>query len=274
MAALGSFGDRIIDPIRDYLEDDDTPPAIRLELPTVLQAMATPAAHAVLADNVLTGDPALRMRVLAALNKLAQLYPERRVQRPLVETALEAEITGHYRSYQVLDAIGGSLAGAEPVVAGLREALSQESERIFRLMKILYPAHDMHSAFVGIQSDQPAVHDNALEFLDTVLPPALRALVVPLFDREVDPAGRARAAERVVGVTVGSRDEAVEVLARSRDPWLQACAAYAIGELRLVSLAHQVDAWSTAADPLLRTTADAARAKLKGRAVMPSVDVG
>ena len=274
VAALGSFGDRIIDPISDYLEDRDTPLAIRLELPTVLQAMATPAAHAVLVDNVLTGDPALRMRVLAALNKLAQLYPERRVQRALVETALEAEITGHYRSYQVLDAIGGSLTGAEPVVAGLREALSQESERIFRLMKILYPAHDMHSAFVGIQSDQPAVHDNALEFLDNVLPPALRATVVPLFDREVSPADRARQAERLVGVSVASRDEAVEVLARSRDPWLQACAAYAIGELRLVSLAHQVDAWSTAADPLLRTTAEAAQAKLKGRAVMPPVDVG
>ena len=274
VAALGSFGDRIIDPISDYLEDRDTPLAIRLELPTVLQAMATPAAHAVLVDNVLTGDPALRMRVLAALNKLAQLYPERRVQRALVETALEAEITGHYRSYQVLDAIGGSLTGAEPVVAGLREALSQESERIFRLMKILYPAHDMHSAFVGIQSDQPAVHDNALEFLDNVLPPALRATVVPLFDREVSPADRARHAARLVGVTVASRDEAVEVLARSRDPWLQACAAYAIGELRLVGLAHQVDAWSTAADPLLRATAEAAQAKLKGRAVMPPVDVG
>lgn len=274
VAALGSFGDRIIDPIRDYLEDRDTPPAIRQELPAVLLAIATPAAHAVLVDNVLTGDPALRMRVLAALNKLAQLYPERRVQRALVETALEAEITGHYRSYQVLDAIGGSLTGAEPVVAGLREALSQEGERIFRLMKILYPAHDMHSAFVGIQSDQPAVHDNALEFLDNVLPPTLRSTVVPLFDREVSPADRARQAERLVGVTLSSRDDAVEVLARSRDPWLQACAAYAIGELRLVGLAHQVDAWSTASDPLLRTTSEAAQAKLKGRAVMPPVDVG
>jgi len=97
---------------------------------------------------------------------------------------------------------------------------------------------------------------------------------VPLFDREVSPADRARQAERLVGVRVASRDEAVEVLARSRDPWLQACAAYAIGELRLVSLAPEVDAWSTAADPLLRTTAEAAQAKLKGRAVMPPVDVG
>ncbi len=249
VAALGAFGDRIVPTIRDYLEDADTPPAIRLELPLVLQAIATPLAQAALVDNVFTGDTALRMRILAALNKLTQLYPARPVNRALVETALEAEITGHYRSYQVLETIGGSLTGAEPVVDGLREALTQESERIFRLMKILYPAHDMHSAFVGIQSEQVAVHDNALEFLDNVLPPRLRGLVVPLFDRAVSPARRAGLADRLLGVTLGSREQAVEVLARSRDPWLQACAAYAIGEFRLVNLADKVDAWVTARRP-------------------------
>ena len=274
VATLGAFGDRVVDPIRDYLEDRDTPPQVRIELPVVLQAIATPAAQAVLVSNVLTGDAVLRMRILAALNKLTQLHPGRPMNRALVETALEGEVTGHYRSYQVLDTIGGSLTAAEPVVEAMREALSQESERIFRLMKILYPTHDMHSAFVGIQSAQPGVHDNALEFLDNILPPQLRALVVPLFDREVTAPERARIADRLVGVVVGSREEAIDVLARSRDPWLQTCAAYAIGELCLVALAGKVDTWSTAADPLLRATAEAAQAKLKGRAVMPPVDVG
>jgi hypothetical protein len=132
----------------------------------------------------------------------------------------------------------------------------------------------MHSAFVGIQSDQGSVHDNALEFLDAVLPPRLRERVVPLFDRAVSAASRARSADRLLGVTLGSREKAVRVLAQSRDPWLQACAAYAIGELRLVALAPTVDAWATAADPLLRATAQAAQEKLKGRAAVPSVDVG
>ncbi len=274
VAALGAFGDRIVPSIRDYLEDAETPPAIRQELPLVLQAIATPLAQEVLVDNVLTGDTTLRMRILAALNKLTQLYPARPLNRALVETALEAEITGHYRSYQVIETIGGPPLGAEPVVDGLREALTHERERIFRLMKILYPAHDMHSAFVGIQSDQAGAHDNALEFLDNILPPRLRELVVPLFDRAISSADRARLADRRLGITLGSRDKAVEVLARSRDPWLQACAAYAIGEYRVVGLAHKVDSWVTAADPLLRSTAEAAQAKLKGRAAMPSVDVG
>jgi hypothetical protein len=214
------------------------------------------------------------MRVITALNKLVQLHPNRRLDQQIVETALAAEITGHYRSYQMLATLGGAIASAEPVVQGLHESLASESERIFRLLKILYPEHDLHSAFVGIQSDDVGVHDNALEFLDNILAPHVRALVVPLFDRSLTPSERARTADRIVGVGLGTRDEAIAVMTRSQDPWLQACAAYAIGELRLVRFADVIDRWATNGDPLLRATALAARDKLKDRAAVPAVDVG
>lgn len=274
VAALAELGDRIVGTLRDYLLDRDTPDAIRRELPGALQAIGTPAAQAVLAESLLDADTGVRLRVVTALNKLVQLHPGRPLDRALVETALAAEITGHYRTYQVLGTMGGALVDAEPVVQALRDSLTQESERIFRLMKILYPAHDLHSAFVGVQSADGIVHDNALEFLDHVLPPQIRGLVVPLFDRAVSTIERARLADRVVGVGVGSREAGVEVLSRSRDPWLQACAAYAIGELRLVRFAATVDAWTHASDPLLRTTAEAARDKLKAHAASTAVDVG
>ncbi len=274
VAALVQLGDRIVGTLRDYLVDRDTPAAIRRELPGALQSIGTPAAQAVLVESLLDGDTVVRLRVVTALNKILQGHPGRQLDRAIVETALAAEITGHYRSYQVLATMGGSLAGAEPLLEALRESLAQESERIFRLMKILYPAHDLHSAFVGVQSADRAVHDNALEFLENVLPPHIRTLVVPLFDRVVPNSERARLAERLVGVSLGSREEAVDVLARSRDPWLQSCAAYAIGELRLARFADFVDRWTRDADPLLRTTAAAACEKLKAHAASTAVDVG
>jgi len=272
--ALARMGDRVVGTLRDHLVDRETPAAIRRELPAALQAIGTPAAQHVLVESMLDSDTVVRTRVLTALNKLVQLHPGRRLDRQIVETALAAEITGHYRSYQMLATMGGSLAGAEPVVLALRESLDGESERIFRLLKILYPEHDLHSAFVGIQSDDPSVHDNALEFLDNILAPHVRALVVPLFDRAITPETRARVADRLVGVAVGTRDEAIAVMAQSRDPWLQSCAAYAIGELRLAAFAETIDRWAGDADPLLRATALAARAKLKDRAAVPAVDVG
>ncbi|MGE0359220.1 MAG: Npt1/Npt2 family nucleotide transporter [Vicinamibacterales bacterium] len=272
--ALARMGDRVVGTVRDHLVDRETPAAVRRELPAALQAIGTPAAQHVLVESMLDSDTVVRTRVLTALNKLVQLHPGRRLDRQIVETALAAEITGHYRSYQMLATIGGSLASAEPVVLALHESLDGESERIFRLLKILYPEHDLHSAFVGIQSDDPSVHDNALEFLDNILAPHVRALVVPLFDRAITPETRARAADRLVGVAVGTRDEAIAVMTQSRDPWLQSCAAYAIGELRLAAFAETIDRWTSDPDPLLRATAVAARAKLKDRAAVPAVDVG
>lgn len=274
VAALARFGDRIVGTLRDYLIDPDTPPAIRRELPAVLQAIGTRSAHVVLVESLLDGDPGLRLRVIAALNKLAQLHPDRPVDRQVVETALAAEIIGHYRSYQVIGRLGGALAGQDAMSDVLRDGLAHESERIFRLMKILYPAHDLHSAFVSIQSPDPVAHDNGLEFLEQVLPLALRALVVPLFDRSVSVAERASMADRLVGVALETSDEAVDVLSRSDDTWLQACAAYAIGELRIARLAPMVDRWMSSPDPLLRNAAIAASEKLKANAVMPAVDVG
>ncbi len=272
--ALGRMGDRVVGTLREVLSDTETSALIRRELPAALQAIGTESAQQLLTENLLDGDTVVRTRVVTAMNKLVQHHPGRWLNRQTVETALAAEITGHYRSYQMLATMGGSLAGAEPVVEALRESLAGESERIFRLLKVLYQEHDLHSAFVGIQSDDPDVHDNSLEFLDNILAPHVRALVVPLFDRAITAEERARAADRIVGVAVGTRDEAIAVMTQSSDPWLQSCAAYAIGELRLAHFAEVVDRWATDADPLLRATALAARDKLKGRAAVPAVDVG
>ena len=197
------MGDRVVGTLREVLGDPETPAPIRRELPAALQAIGTESAQQLLTENLLDGDTVVRTRVVTAMNKLVQHHPGRWLNRQTVETALAAEITGHYRSYQMLATMGGSLAGAEPVVEALRESLAGESERIFRLLKVLYQEHDLHSAFVGIQSDDPDVHDNSLEFLDNILAPHVRALVVPLFDRAITAEERARAADRIVGVARG-----------------------------------------------------------------------
>jgi AAA family ATP:ADP antiporter len=263
VAVLAEMGDAISGTLRDHLIDGDVPIEIRREVPAVLQAIDTPAAQYVLLESVLDSDTILRHRVITALNKLGQGHPERKVDRRLIETVLGAEIMGHYRAYQVLGTLGASLDGdPDPVLQGLRASMQQEAERIFRLLKILYPEHDLHSAYVGLQADDPVVQDNAMEFLETVISPHLRGLLVPLFDRGVSARQRAHLANRLIGSSLGDRDEAMAVMMLSRDPWLQSCAAYAVGELRLVRFAEKLREWIAHPDPLLRVTAIDALRKL------------
>ena len=264
VAVFAGMGDAVAGTLRDHLVDPDTPVEVRREIPAVLQAIATPAAQFVLLESVLDSDTIVRHRIITALNKLGQIFPDRRIDRRMIETVLGAEIMAHYRSYQVLGTLGASLDTAnDPVVQRIKQSMQQEAERVFRLLNILYPSHDMHSAYVGLQSGDPVVQDNAIEFLEAVLSPQLRELIVPLFDRGVSPAQRVHLANQLLGAALGDRDEAISVLMLSHDPWLQSCAAYAIGEFRLVQFEDQIEKWCSHPDPLLRATAEDARRKLR-----------
>jgi len=179
-----------------------------------------------------------------------------------LETVLAAEILGHYRSYQILDKLGTLPAGEDPVARALAESIQQELERIFRLLGLLYPHLDVHSAYLGLQSKNLSVHDNALEFLDNVLKSNLREMLVPLLDGKVTVAERARLAQRLVRAKVENQEQAVAALVSSEDPWLRSCGAYAIGTFGIKSLEGALDRCLSDADPLLRETARAAKLRL------------
>jgi ATP:ADP antiporter, AAA family len=219
----------------------------------------------VLTSHLLEPDVVMRFRVIAGLNKLHQLHPDIEMDKQAIEMVLTAEIMGHYRSYQVLGRLGDAFEHADPVALSLRQSMDHEVERIFRLMQLRWPQTDMHSAYVGLQSQNAAVRANALEFLDNILKPQVRSLVVPLLDSQVSIRERVALANQLLGMSVETREQAVETLVGSDDPWLQASGAYAVGALRLTSLAPQLDRLAAATDdPLLRETVRAAREKLAG----------
>jgi ATP:ADP antiporter, AAA family len=259
---LARFGEAIVGTLRDYLADPDTAREIRREIPELLLRIESIAAEYVLVENLTERDTKIRFRVITALNKLAQLHPKRRIDLNIVDSVLRAEILGLYRSYQVLGALQRYGGAQGPVEQAMRDAIAHETERIFRLLKVLYPAADMHSAYVGLQSRSPVVHDNALEFVENVLRPTLRELLIPLLDSDVTVDQRVQIADHVTGLPLTSAEDAVRVLMASDDAWLQSCAAYVAGQLGLESLMPQIAQWAEDPNPLLRETAREAKARL------------
>jgi len=144
--------------------------------------------------------------------------------------------------------------------------MEQELERIFRLMALLLPQAGLHDAYVGVRSSNPTVRANALEFLDNVLKPELRQVLVPLLDSHVTVQERIDLANRLVGAPLETSDQAVATLLASDDPWLRSCAIQAVGTLQLRSLAPELKRYEDAADPLVREAVVAARARLAGDA--------
>ncbi|HEV2716612.1 MAG TPA: HEAT repeat domain-containing protein, partial [Terriglobales bacterium] len=249
--ALGGFGDMIVGALRDHLSDCSIAIAARREIPGVLVKVGTPAAAQVLMENLLESDTTLRFRIICALNKLHRLHPEIEADAQMLETVLAAEILGHYRSYQILDKLGAVGDSQDPVARALTESMQQELERIFRLMGLLYPHLDVHSAYLGLQSKSVSVYDNALEFLDNVLKSQLREMLVPLLDGKITVGERSRLAQRLVRAKIENQEQAVVALVTSDDPWLRSCGAYAIGTFGMKSLEAELDRCLNDSDPLL-----------------------
>jgi AAA family ATP:ADP antiporter len=234
--ALAKLGDPVVGLLGGYLGDSCSPIDARRAIPTILTSVGTPAAAHVLLDNLLERDTTVRFQVVSALNKIHQVHPEIELDTQMLETALAAEIIGHYRSYQILEALRVPGDSDEPVTRALGESIQQELERIFRLLGLLYPHLDLHSVYFGLQSSNVTVYDNALEFLENVLKSQLRGMLVPLLDGKVSPKERAGIAERLVRAKVENSEQAVAELVASDDPWLKSCGAYAIGTLGMKSL--------------------------------------
>ncbi len=171
---------------RHSCSDESTDVEVRRELPTRARSNRHARGRASARRAAcLNADTTLRHRVIASLNKLRAIHPDVRIDPGTIEILLAAEIAGHYRSYQVLGPLRGQLKESDPVLQALRHAMEQELERVFRLMALLYPEGGLHDAYVGLRAANPIVRANALEFLDNVLQPELRQVLVPLLDAQV-----------------------------------------------------------------------------------------
>ncbi len=260
--SLGQFGDRIVDLLYERLLDDSASIEMRREIPGVLLRIGTPKAKQVLIESLFAADTNLRSQVITSLTSLQSRNPEFDLDTQVIETLLVAEIMGHFRSYQVQESLEQTLDGDKTVLNALQESMKQDIERIFHLIKLLYPRHDLHSAYFGVQSENPKVRDNALEFLDQILKPELRNLLVPALDPEVSFEQRVKLANRLIGAKIETPTEALLTLLDNPEPWLKSFAAYTIGILNLTSLEAKLDECLEHPDPLLRETARQAKQRL------------
>ncbi|MGZ4816009.1 MAG: Npt1/Npt2 family nucleotide transporter [Terriglobales bacterium] len=258
---LTMFGDDILDELGEQLGNAELAIEVRREIPRVLLSIGTPASMQLLSENLLQGDSLLRFSIVRTLNKLQRLHPEINCDTSMVETVLAAEILGHYRSYQILCKLQAD--GDEGMANAMAESMSQETERIFRLLALLHPSLELHAAYMGLQSKNVSVCDNALEFLDNVLKGPLREVLLPVLDSKVSIQEKARIANRLVRNEVATREDAVVALVSSEDPWLRSCGAYAIGCLGLQALEDELAECLNDPDPLLREVARAAKERLR-----------
>jgi hypothetical protein len=259
--ALVHIGEIIQGSLCDHLSDPKVAVEIKRQIPELLILVAGRDARDVLTANLVQTDNVLRFRIISALNKLHELYPEIELDGQTIEAVLASEIMSHYRSYQVMGKMDCQL-GQESFSVPLQKSIENELERIFRLLKMLHPDTDLESAFVGLQSGVKSEHDNALEFIENIVRPGFRHLLIPLVDSDMALKEKVELANRLLGSRIESKDDAIRVLMNTQDPWMKSCAAHLIGILGLKHFEKELDVLAIDSDPLLREQAQRAQHRL------------
>ncbi len=235
-AAIATFGNRIVGTLGDVLVDLAAPIGLRREIPPVLAAIGTqPAANELLRVPE-SLDPLFRHRLLQAQNRIRGHDASILFPRQAVRAALESDVEMLLRLHMHLDAwddVEPSRARSL-LHASLAERRDAAFTRIFRRLGLLYPAKEIHVAFGALTGQARRTRAQALEYLDAVLLPEDRRLVVPVLE---EPERRAVLARSLYGIVAYTPESSLAELVRAHDAWLQACGLYVIGAKRFSALA-------------------------------------
>jgi len=228
--SLIAYGGSIVGFLGDMLADETVSPTIRRQIPRILKQLPEQSSVDVLLRSIADHDLSVRLAVLKALSAMREIAPKLNYGEIFVTEQILLEAQHYYALYAALEPLRdqqASRTAAGLLHRSLEERLRQTLERLFRLLGLHYPPLEMHSAWLAVSNRRQEQFLAALEFLDTVLEPRLKRVVLPMLDSSEHITERGR---DLFGVEVRDAQSAVRDLADSPDPWLKECAMAAAAE--------------------------------------------
>ena len=238
--SLAAFGSRHCGLLGDCLVDPSWPLATRCQIPRVLKLIQDQRSADVLLQSLNEPEISIRIAVLRALSHLHETAPNLNYGATFVTDHILKEARHYFELYSAVEPFHdqkGTRTAAGLLERSLQERLEQTLERLFRLLGLKYPPEDMHNAYLAVRGRRREQFLAALDFLDTVLEPALKRVVLPLLDSSEGMTERGR---DLFGLEVRDAESAIRDLIHSSDPWLSACAMAAAGERRFHKLRSDI----------------------------------
>jgi len=219
--------------LKSRLQDKDTPLEVRIRIPKVLSYIGKQDIADFLLGCVPSSASLLDMSVLKALNRIRERSPEVSFSPDRVLELIQSECEKHgrlrllYRALQSPEAEGDA-PQAKAMLAlmtkAIGERLTEGLERVFRLLALIYPQADIHSAFFSFTA-RPALRASALEFLDNLIEPRLRSQVMPLVEEDTESSAGAFEDQEM------RRNDVLHSLLTEDDEWIQTIAREVAGRL-------------------------------------------
>ncbi|MBI3934050.1 MAG: hypothetical protein HY316_05115 [Acidobacteria bacterium] len=199
---------RIAGQLVDTLLDPEQPFAVHRRIPRVLSAAASQRA----ADGLLQGLAHKRFEVRfqcgLALAVIAAKSPEIHINPEIIFLAVRREATAGKKlwdSHQLLDR--AEEQEAAPFVDDVLRARSSKSmEHVFRLLSLVLAKEPLRIAFRGLHAGDENLRGIVLEYLERVLPPAVREPLWPYLEDHRPQQRGVRSQEEILATLIRSHE--------------------------------------------------------------------
>jgi hypothetical protein len=197
LAALSAEAPRCSGALVDALLDQRRDPMVRRRLPGVLLAGDPELASWGLWRAL--GDPSfdVRYRAGAVLARLAAAGRLRGISESDVFEAVRRELLADrsvLAGHRVLDDLAADGEPANGAAGEPAQRCNAGLEHVFTVLGLALPPEPLRIALHAVQTDDPELRGTALEYLESILPPDVRAQLWPLLEGDIDPRGHAPAA--------------------------------------------------------------------------------
>jgi AAA family ATP:ADP antiporter len=206
-------------------------------------------------------DTEVRTQVLLALSRCG--YQAEVEAQPAIHQEISAEVAGAaWTLAALLDLTEEPRLAGQPAVslltAALNQTLAQHRKRLFLWLSFIYDPRLIRQVQDNLNQALTEKKSYALEIMDVRVAPALKTLLMPVFD-DLAPAQQL---QHLNGTFPQPRLDYKmrlgDIIARPAawlTPWPQACALYVMAQLSAAELAEAVIPALSAPDPLVRETA-------------------
>ena len=258
--ALTEYGEIAVKELRTALFDSRTPRDIRLNIPRTLSKIHWQPAMNALLSGLLEEDGSIRFNSVLALEEMARRFPDLKVDREIVESAITSDAMLYCRRFAIFSVLftdGGDTAGEmrESLLSqALTDSLERVKERVMWLLSLIYPAKDIRRFWAALNSGEPNKRAHAIEFLDNLLSGEIKSYVFLLFG-DAPQAQRFRASLDVLGMETIDTESALRALLEQSDIWLRAATVWEIGIRGLTEFRDKIAELLTSDHAVLREAA-------------------
>jgi len=221
--SLLKFGGDAIPALSATLEDRTNPLSLRIRVPKALANASRQEAADVLLNALHRFEYEVDYRLMKAMNRMRTSSAEIAFDPDKVRIALEHEAEAYRRLRIILESLQAhpfegparSVSVFSILTKAVNERVQHHVERVFRLLALIHPPHDIYSAYYTCLV-KPSFRPNAIEFLDNLLDLKTKPLTVPLIEEafglrsvEIEDSDRL------------SQEAALCDLRKGADPWLR-----------------------------------------------------